>query len=565
MRWVIRVAMALALLALPASAQAPRRVALVIANANYQVYRPLPNAAVDSGLVVASLRRAGFSVVESWPDQGAKAMRDRLAAFQRTAAGADLALIYFAGHGMEVGGRNWLVPVDADIAADNELEFKAISADLVIQSAANARARIVVLDACRNNPLANRMRTTTRTTRDIGSGGLGQQSVQGVVGTLLMFSAGPGELANDGPAGQGSPFARAFSRWLPEPGVELRLAVGSIAEQVRRETGDQQPFSTTSLSGEPVYLNGAPTRDPELERQLREARDQLAALQREKAQGWGNGAGTPSSPAVSGPAVAVQRPDAGGVARAPGAPFRDCPDCPEMASIPAGSFTMGDNASGESDERPVREVSIRAFAAGRYEVTLGEWKAFVAATGRAAPPADCYTSAGRNGSWRNTGFAQDDRHPVACLNWNDAQDYVRWLSQRTGQRYRLLTEAEWEYVARAGTTGPYWFGQTVGAQNANYNASGKNGTVQVGGYAANAFGLHDTAGNVWEWVEDCHASTYAGAPTDGSPVVNTPCSSRVIRGGSWYDTPANLRSADRNGNAPSIRSIVVGFRVARTP
>jgi len=576
MRWVLKIAAAMLVLTLPASAQAPRRVALVFANADYQSYRDLPNAAVDAGLVEASLRRAQFDV-EIWRNQSTAAMRARLAAFQQKANGADLALVYFAGHGMEVGGKNFLVPTDVYIEADNELRIKAVEADLIIDVLSSARARIVVLDACRNNPLANQMRQTvpSRVTRAVGSSGLGQQDVQSVRGTLLMYSAGPNQLADDGPEGQGSPFARAFARWLPEPGMELRLAIGAISTQVYEETRGQLPFSTTSLGQEPVYLvAGARVRDPEAERELREAREQIAALQKEKSAGWGAGtAPLPGPPASSRPAstTTTGRLEAGG----PGSVFRDCAECPEMVAVPAGSFTMGDNASGESDERPERTVSIRAFAAGRHELTLGEWKTFVNATGRANPPNDCYRTGGQDASWRAVGFAQDDRHPVACVNWTDAQDYLRWLSQRTGQRYRLMTEAEWEYAARAGTRSVYWWGDNASHEQANYGAdaccsglaSGRDrwtNTAPVGSFPANAFGLSDMHGNVWEWVQDCYANTYAGAPTDSSAFETNNCSNRVFRGGSWLSSPSNLRSAIRYWNTPTYRYNGVGFRLART-
>ena len=201
-------------------------------------------------------------------------------------------------------------------------------------------------------------------------------------------------------------------------------------------------------------------------------------------------------------------------------------------------------------------------------MTLGEWKAFVAAAGRPNPPNDCYTKKSGNwaqdGSWRDTGFTQDDRHPVACVSWQDAQAYALWLSQKTGQTYRLLTEAEWEYAARAGTLSKYWFGGSISPRNANYSESGASATVRVGSYVANPFGLYDTAGNVWEWTEDCWHENYNGASSDGSVWTTGVCSVRVIRGGSWDLTPAYLRSANRGGNSPTYRSGVIGFRVART-
>lgn len=276
LRQLLLVAAGLMLALLPASAQqAPRRVALIIANATYAGYRPLPNTTVDAGLVEAALRRVGFEV-QKQTDLGIGPMRTALGAFQSRAQGADVALVYYAGHGMEAGGKNWLIPTDARLATDAELDFQAIEANLVIRAAGGAKARIVVLDACRDNPFAARMRSTGayRVTRTTG-GGLSALDVQAARGTLLMYSAASGEVADDGAPGSGSPFARAFARYMPEPGVELRVAVGKVADAVFEETRERQlPFTTTSLSGSEIYLAGRSavlaSIDPELERLRRE-------------------------------------------------------------------------------------------------------------------------------------------------------------------------------------------------------------------------------------------------------------------------------------------------------
>ena len=222
--------------------------------------------------------------------------------------------------------------------------------------------------------------------------------------------------------------------------------------------------------------------------------------------------------------------------------FRDCPDCPELVVIPAGTFRMGSPASeaGRYDrEGPRHEVTLRSrFALGRYEVTRGEYAAFVSATGWRSSRG-CYMWDGSwnlddEASWRAPGFAQGDGHPVVCVSWTDAQAYVRWLSEETGKGYRLPSEAEWEYAARGGTTTSRYWGDGSSAQCAHANgadasakrvhsgwpvASCDDGvvhTASVGSYDANAFGLFDVLGNVWEWTEDCWHGTYAGAPGDGA-------------------------------------------------
>ena len=248
-----------------------------------------------------------------------------------------------------------------------------------------------------------------------------------------------------------------------------------------------------------------------------------------------------------------------------GKQFRDCADCPQMVVIPAGSFTMGSPSHErlrDRDEGPQHRVTIwRPFAVGRYEVNFAQWDACVSAGGCRHRPNDL-------------GWGRGQR-PVMNVSWRDAKQYVRWLSRKTGKRYRLLSEAEWEYAARAGTTGPFHFGSTISTDRANYDGTGTYGsgrkgiyrrkTVPVGRFPANAFGLHDMHGNVWEWVEDCSHKSYRGAPADGRPwTAGGNCSRRVLRGGSWGDVPRNLRAALRFRNSAGFRIVYFGFRVART-
>ena len=242
-----------------------------------------------------------------------------------------------------------------------------------------------------------------------------------------------------------------------------------------------------------------------------------------------------------------------------GKKFRDCPGCPELVVVPEGSFTMGSPVSEEGrrdSEGPAHRVSIaKPFAVGVYEVTFGEWVACVSGGG----------CGGHHPGDRGWGRG---RRPVMNVSWDDAQGYVRWLSRETGEAYRLLSEAEWEYAARAGTRTRYWWGDAIGRNRANCRGCGSRWdgeqTAPVGSFTANAFGLHDVYGNVWEWVEDCWNDSYRGAPSDGSVWQSGDCGRRVLRGGSWDIAPGYLRSALRGGNATGHRDFTAGFRVART-
>lgn len=249
---------------------------------------------------------------------------------------------------------------------------------------------------------------------------------------------------------------------------------------------------------------------------------------------------------------------------------RDCPDCPELVLVPAGGFTMGAVIGEEDSENvplefrgwsvPRHPVRIaERFYLGRDQVTRGQFAAFVKATNREV--AGC-----RGGeSWRSPGFAQTDDDPVVCVSAEDADAYVQWLSRATGKAYRLPSEAEWEYAARAGTTGAhYWGGDGAGAcRHAATGGCGLTGTVPVGRFPPNAFGLHDMLGEAWQWTADCWNDSYDGALADGSARFSGNCSLRVARGGAWSTASWALRAAGRDAYRTNYRASDVGFRVAR--
>lgn len=283
--------------------------------------------------------------------------------------------------------------------------------------------------------------------------------------------------------------------------------------------------------------------------------------------------------------------------------YRDCPTCPEMVAIPPGSFTMGVPADEEEREGvpaqsrgrsvPQHRVTIQySFSLGRYEVTQGQFATFVQATGHVTGTS-CFTlgadgkyvyTPGRD--WRNPGFSQTANDPVVCVSWNDAQAYVEWLKRTTGKGYRLPSEAEWEYAARAGSTAArYWGDGRDGAclhgnvadltLASRYNvekkpehffqcSDGHAHTAPVGQFRPNGFGLFDMLGNAWEWTADCWNANYNGAPTNGD-YWRAPgdCSLHVARGGSWVNNPRDLRAGYRDRDSAGFRINDRGFRVAR--
>jgi len=237
---------------------------------------------------------------------------------------------------------------------------------------------------------------------------------------------------------------------------------------------------------------------------------------------------------------------------------KDCDVCPEMVVISAGTFTMGSRETGAQwlDSRPLRPVTIaRDFSIGKYEVTFDEW--------------DACTREGGCGHADDRGWGRG-RMPVISISWDDANQYVQWLARKTKKSYRLLTEAEWEFSARAGTNTKYSFGESISPSMANYREPGvvlveqEVQTAKVGSYPANGFGLHEMHGNVWEWTQDCWLAGYSGAPTDGRARESGACTHRVLRGGAWSSTSENLASAVRSFDKSSSRHAAYGLRVART-
>ena len=270
--------------------------------------------------------------------------------------------------------------------------------------------------------------------------------------------------------------------------------------------------------------------------------------------------------------------------------FSDCPGCPQMVVIPSGSLVMGSPAAEigrRKDGDPVHQVNIGSFALGKTEITRGQFAAFVKAsaysTGNKCWAIEDGKYEERSNTWRKVGYVQDDKHPAVCISWNDASAYTEWLSRKTGKTYRLPTEAEWEYAARGNTrTARYW-GESPDDACKYANVADKTTkelikpaaswkvhnctdgyayTAPAGSFKANAYGLNDMLGNVWEWVEDSYHKNYQGAPVDGSAWQDKG-KKRVLRGGSWYDAPQFVRAAGRDKAVPASRYDNIGFRVAR--
>lgn len=603
-------------------ALAEKRVALVIGNGAYTAAGRLSNPENDAKDMASALEKLGFDVALTLDANRAK-FETAISDFSDKAVGADVALVFYAGHGMGLGSETHLLPVDADFRNEFEARNRTIGLTALL-STLDGRARMVIalIDACRDNPLADRLAETMRSTGRTVSVSRGLARIEiGAPDTLVVYATTPGRTAADG-TGRNSPFTTALLAHLPTEGVEVEALLKRVSARVQELTANKQEPERLSRLKREFYFKpagSAPKPDlvvPDPDVGIRSdfaiaqqansravwqafidryksgflveaARERLAAL---------SGPGPAATPVpnmvpplkteVAGLPPPV-RPDArtcGGLQtvssgrQAPRAltateerclkakdEFRECADCPAMVVVPAGSFTMGSQESGKDrrdNEEPQRTVRIgKAFAVGKFTVSFVEWDACVAGGG-----CDGYRP-------EDKGWGRG-KLPVINVSWEDAKAYLAWVSKVTGKSYRLLTEAEWEFATRAGTTTPFWWGSSSSTSQANYKGNytygdGNKGdfrarTVPVDSFAPNPFGLYQMHGNVWQWVEDCYIDSYKNAPTDGSANAANRCESRVIRGGSWGSNAWDLRASSRGRGYPGDRSNLISFRVART-
>lgn len=525
-KWLLA---ALALLSLSAPAtralDGQTRIALIIANETYATsatFQDVPGAPRDAGIIQGALERAGFRV-RVVSNQTRSQMLTELSAFARELSrlgGGGVGFLYYSGHAIGLRGENYLVPVDAQVQGVTDLPVAgiALSQQLESISLAGAHAAIIVLDACRTS---------------FGRGARGLVAEAARTDTLIAYSTQPSELiASDGV------YARTLAEEISRPGADTARAFARVTAAVAVATERAQV---------PRYDNGLI--------------DQVVFVPPLEGQPTGSGGATTPSGPIPPPAVSA--------ARRPGEVFRDCAECPEMVVVPAGSFLMG-SPTGEvgryDNEGPQHRVSIRQFAVSRYEISFDQWSACVRGGGCTNNSAPGDSNWGRGA------------RPAINVSWTDAQEYVRWLNTQASNAtargtgpYRLPSEAEWEYAARAGASARYWWGDQepvceAGARSgANFAMCADRRTRPVGSFAAasNPFGLYDLNGNVSEWTQDCLSDGQL-APADGSARDANTCSIRVLRGGSWNSQSRGLRSANRSWESPTNRFNYIGFRVART-
>jgi formylglycine-generating enzyme required for sulfatase activity len=553
-----------------------QKVALVIGNANYKEGR-LAVASSDARAMASALRQIGFDV-SSIENASQKDLQTALASFRQKVTAANLVMIYFSGYGIQVARRNYILPVDAELSSAFDVRTKGVSVQDFLDKlpVGPTGTRVLILEASRSNPAEQRFRGFSA----------GLAATEAPPSTVLVHAAGPNKTVPES-TGTSSLFTRHLTEALRTPGATFETILDQVREQVERATrGEQVPWqvSAAPLSFVPGTAPAPPSanvaRQPsagtppdafelafwESVRESKNPADYRAYL-----QAFPNGRFAPLARLRAGGEAPVTSPPAGDDTRSPeksataemrppappgagvtGNRFRDCSDCPEMIQIQPGSFQMGSNEH-LMFERPRHAVTVsRPFAIGRREVTFDEWDACVAAGACSYRPPD-------------RGWGRGTR-PVINVSWDDAQQFIAWLTARTGQKYRLPTEAEWEYAARAGTSTPFWWGKDAGTNRANCTGCGGtfNGeSAPAGSFPESPFGIVDMSGNAAEWVEDCWHDSYRGAPSDGTAWVSAQCRERVLRGGSFANDANSARTTARFKYDADVRYYANGFRVAR--
>ncbi|EDN69626.1 peptidase family C14 [Beggiatoa sp. PS] len=521
------------------------RLALIIGNGDYQKVASLDNPVNDAKDMAAVLKNLGFAVTLE-TDASKRTMTNAVRQFGQQLNNGDVGLFYYSGHGMQFNRRNYLVPPEANIQTGADIEFEGLDASFVLAQMEQANRRgvnLMILDACRDNPYKTNIKSLRK----------GLAKMQSPVGSLIAYATAP-DLASYGDSNtRNSIYTQYLLEALRQKAyLSILDMLTEVTRQVVKRTGSQQiPWQASSLTQRFCFA---------------------------ECGGW-----RPNIPLQASTPPSLELPPLPDLPAIAHTNFRDrLKDGslgPEMVWIPAGRFRMGDiqgEGDGYNNNKPVHSVNVKQFAMGKYEVTVSEFRRFVNATGYAAKGEEgCWTYSDgdwgykEDANWRNPHFSQNNNHPVVCVSWYDATAYVKWLTQQTNKKYRLPTEAEWEYAARAGTETKYWWGNNIGSNKANCykDRCGDNFeyTAPVGSFAANSFGLFDTVGNVWEWTCSDYEEKYGGKEQD-CILSNNHDDYRVLRGGSWYNDLDFLRAADRNGrNYPGSRYYFYGFRVvART-
>jgi formylglycine-generating enzyme required for sulfatase activity len=570
----------------------------VIGNSNYSgKLSHLKNPTNDARDIKSALSSKGFEVIFT-TNADLEEMERKIDKFTHKLKSAKVGFFYFAGHGLEVKKKNYIVPIGANISNEYKVKSRTVSVDEVVERMGDSGVRLsmVVLDACRNDPFHR------------GGGGLAPKEAHG---TLIAYATAPGDVASDGDGDNGL-YTKHLLKSLNTPNLKHTEIFRQTRTGVYSESaGKQRPYVSDGTIGvfyfnitdTPTYQKPKPQGNSSFQFSSNKpilysltvhttpsnARVYITNITPKykdgillergkyklkiKADGYYSKEGSVELKSDLSISVALDKKP---VTKAP-KPTYSSKDKgsyirPALVFIQKGSFMMG-SENGDSDEKPVHKVNIQKdFYIGKYEVTVGEFRKFIDDTyykTDADKKGYCWTWNGEwkkitGANWKNPGFSQTEQNPVACVSWNDAKEYTKWLSQKTGDRYRLPSESEWEYVARAGTKSKYSFGDDSRElkKYAWYYSNSGDKTHKVGLLEANPWGVYDMHGNVWEWCEDSYSS-YENHSKNETPTISKSNNKKVLRGGSWYNDSGYLRSANRSRSDSDSSNCSYGFRVIR--
>ena len=532
------------------------KYALVIGNSKY-ADSPLNNPVNDAVDMSAKLTQRAFNVT-TLLDANKRQMKTAITSFTRKLKEGSVGLFYYAGHGLEVKGDNYLIPISADIQSEADIEYEGINAGRILSNMGNAdnSLNLVILDACRNNPFARSFRSSTR----------GLAKMTAPTGSMLMYATKPGDVAADG-EGRNGIFTQHLLESLDKPGLTAEQVFKKTAAGVYRSTNKKQsPYIEGVMFGDFYFLPDSSVESamPEPANVSSDSLIQVELAFWQSAEKLGTSEGYTNYlekyPNGSFASLARQkiRSHSNAVAAEPipiTPVIAESDDRttkqekrhryePEMVRISGGSFMMGFHDDDVGDKK-LHLVNLNAFEIGKYEVTQAQWQAMM----------------GKNPS----NFSGCDNCPVESISWNDIQTYLQKLNAKTGKKYRLPSEAEWEYACRSGESNDNYCGGNNEDQLAWHSSNSTGKTHAVGQKKANAYGLHDMSGNVWEWLQDCWNDRYNHPAVDGSALKTGNCNKRPLRGGSWDDNPDALRPTNRTGRSADYRYYYLGgFRLSRT-
>jgi formylglycine-generating enzyme required for sulfatase activity len=592
------------------SALAAKNVALVIGNSSYDT-SPLKNPANDATDMAALLKAAGFDVILK-TDADKRAMLESIETFGRKLPRAEIGMLYFAGHGMQIRDRNYLIPVKARVASETDVELESVDVYRILgrmEAAANP-VNIIILDACRDNPFERSFRTAEK----------GLAKIDAPAGSIIVFATAPGGVAADG-RGRNGIFTSHLLKTLARPDISLTRALMETRRNVAAETSRQQiPWESSSLMQDVFLLAGGAPGDQNLRpvppqsgvpsqpsdpRAPDKARlyvvtdpggGQVRIMNivdkyfdgieldpgRYKLEGSLEGYRTrarwitidqpgvvdvtltltpePAAPAVAAPSVT--------------APAQTAPRTePKPAPAKAPASRVSSPRAGDVWKEPVTGMEFVWVPKGCYQMGCGSW---TSSCDDDEKPVHEVCLDGfwigkyevTQGQWKKimgsnpSYYKSGDDFPVEKVSWNDAKEFISRLSRQSGNRFALPTEAQWEYAARSGGKNEKYAGGSNVDSVAWYDGNSGGKTHRVGTKAPNGLGIYDMSGNVWEWCEDVYDSNAYSKHARNNPVVTSGGTARVLRGGSWYINPGHVRAANRLRNTPDRRNFDLGFRLA---